>query len=62
MEKIKKFIDNYYSKIVVVSTTIICILAFLLCYISSIAVTSDLTITSDIAPYQFKDYPILHIS
>lgn len=61
MEKIKKFIDNYYSKIVVVSTTIICILAFLLCYISSIAVTSDLTITSDIAPYQFKDYPILHI-
>lgn len=61
MEKIKKFIDNYYSKIVVVPTTIICILAFLLCYISSIAVTSDLTITSDIAPYQFKDYPILHI-
>lgn len=61
MEKIKKFIDNYYSKIVVGSTTIICILTFILCYISSIAVTSDLTITSDIAPYQFKDYPILHI-
>lgn len=59
--KVKETFANFYNEVVVHATSIFCTVYLFAILIIIIGITSDMTFTTDHAPYQYKDYPFFYL-